>query len=70
MRTPASECIILVYIIYIIYKNKRENIKREKWTERLMGEIVTVVAEMDAEQTRNGDSAVDGKALRRESSLG
>ena len=35
-----------------------------------MGEIVTVVAEMDAEQTRNGDSAVDGKALRRESSLG
>lgn len=68
MRTPASECIILVYIIYIIYK--RENIKREKWTERLMGEIVTVVAEMDAEQTRNGDSAVDGKALRRESSLG
>ena len=68
MRTPASECIILVYYIYIIYK--RENIKREKWTERLMGEIVTVVAEMDAEQTRNGDSAVDGKALRRKSSLG
>ena len=57
-----------IYYIYIIYK--RENVKREKWTERLMGEIVTVVAEMDAEQTRNGDSAVDGKALRRESSLG
>ena len=57
-----------ILYIYILYK--RENIKREKWTELLMGEIVTVVAEMDAEQTRNGDSAVDGKALRRESSLG